>query len=109
MAWTLLPTSFCGRIKVCFLIRVPELGHSPLTAMTLLQFVIYIISVLCKAWMLLFVCAFVTDLSLTATDPFDLTSGVGNDALNNANISGSAQTLVHILWQSHGTSHERLF
>lgn len=50
-----------------------------------------------------FVCfCFVTDLSLTATDPFDLTSGVGNDALNNANISGSAQTLVHILWQSHG-------
>lgn len=65
--------------------------------MTLLQFVIYIISGLCKAgcFCLFLLCD--SDLSLTGADLLDLTSGVGNDALNNASISESAQTLVHIL------------
>lgn len=57
MAWTLLPAFFWGKRRVSFLRRVPKLGHSPLTATTLLQFVTNIISVLCKACLLLFVFA----------------------------------------------------
>lgn len=37
--WTALSAFLCEGIKMCILISVPESGHSPLTATTLLQLV----------------------------------------------------------------------
>lgn len=90
---------------MCFLIRVPELGHYHDLAS-----ICNIHNFSAVQSMDVFLCfCFVTDLSLTGADPLDLTSGVGNDALNNANISGSTQTLVHILCSLMGTLYKRLF